>query len=218
MPQKWWLDPKVPMTSEANPGRSFCCKTRGPSRLLSTSRQRREDPCARELAEQDSTTERHENHPVRIATARSEAAPDSQAPHGGCRCPPCGLLHRIISARRDGHRIRGPRSLGAEEIFYCKGRKLPPVMRQVWAAFGRAGNSLPPAARRAIWRLIRTAFGTLPISPGAALAPARLSCGIRTVSGRRRRISSPSTQRLRSNWFPSDVAIAPHGQSLPYRR
>ena len=30
-------------------------------------------------------------------------------------------LHRIITARRDGQRIRGLRSLGADEISYCTG-------------------------------------------------------------------------------------------------
>ena len=32
-----------------------------------------------------------------------------------------GLLHRSITARRDGQRIRGLRSLGADEISYCTG-------------------------------------------------------------------------------------------------
>jgi len=34
-----------------------------------------------------------------------------------------GLLHRIINRVRDGHKIRGVKTLGADEISFLKGRK-----------------------------------------------------------------------------------------------
>lgn len=59
-----------------------------------------------------------------------------------------GLLHRIITARRDGHRIRGLRSLGADEISYCKGRKFATLVydleraRVVWVGAGKGRETI----------------------------------------------------------------------------
>ena len=38
------------------------------------------------------------------------------------------LLHRVITRTRDGHRIRGLRTVGVDEISYCKGRKFATIV------------------------------------------------------------------------------------------
>jgi transposase len=39
-----------------------------------------------------------------------------------------GLPHRTIERLREGHRIRGLRSIGVDEISYCQGRKFATVV------------------------------------------------------------------------------------------
>ncbi len=57
-----------------------------------------------------------------------------------------GLLLRSITARRDRHRIRGLRSLGADEISDCKGRTFATRVdnleraRVVWVGAGKTGK------------------------------------------------------------------------------
>ena len=58
------------------------------------------------------------------------------------------LLHRIIIRTRDGHAIRGLRSLGADEISYCKGRKFATMIydleraRVVWVGAGKGRETI----------------------------------------------------------------------------
>ena len=59
-----------------------------------------------------------------------------------------GLLHRSVTARRDGQRIRGLRRLGVEEIAYCKGRKFATRVydleraRVVWVGAGKGRETI----------------------------------------------------------------------------
>lgn len=72
------------------------------------------------------------------------------------------LLHRTIERLREGHRIRGLRSVGVDELAYCKGRKFATIVYDlerhcvVWVGKGKAvrrlicfsnGNSLPSNGR-----------------------------------------------------------------------
>lgn len=53
-----------------------------------------------------------------------------------------GLLHRILTLTRDGHRIRGVRTMGADEISYCKGRKFATIVYDLERA--RVVTARPP--------------------------------------------------------------------------
>ena len=77
-----------------------------------------------------------------------------------------GLLHRTIERLREGHRIRGLRSIGVDEISYCKGRKFATVVYDldrhcvVWVGKGKGRETidlffeqeLSPRQRSAITR------------------------------------------------------------------
>jgi len=58
------------------------------------------------------------------------------------------LLHRSITARRDGRRIRGLRSVGANEVSYCKARKFATLVydleraRVVWVGTGKRRETI----------------------------------------------------------------------------
>lgn len=58
------------------------------------------------------------------------------------------LLHRIITRVRDGHRIRGLVTLGADEISYCKGRKFATIVydldrsRVLWVGKGKGRETI----------------------------------------------------------------------------
>ena len=59
-----------------------------------------------------------------------------------------GLLHRTIERLREGHRIRGLRSMGVDEISYCKGRKFATVVYDldrhcvVWVGKGKGCETI----------------------------------------------------------------------------
>jgi len=58
------------------------------------------------------------------------------------------LLHRIIGRLREGHRIRALRSLGVDEISYCKGRKFATIVYDlerhcvVWVGRGKGRETI----------------------------------------------------------------------------
>ena len=58
------------------------------------------------------------------------------------------MLHRVITRLRDGHRIRGLKTIGIDEISYCKGHKYATIVydidlsRVVWAAPGKGRESI----------------------------------------------------------------------------
>ncbi len=58
------------------------------------------------------------------------------------------LLHRTIDRLREGHRIRGLRSVGVDEISYCKGRKFATVVYDldrhcvVWVGRGKGREAI----------------------------------------------------------------------------
>jgi transposase len=58
------------------------------------------------------------------------------------------LLHRIIERVRDGHAIRGLRTLGADEISFCKGRKFATIIydldraRVLWVGAGKGRETI----------------------------------------------------------------------------
>jgi transposase len=79
------------------------------------------------------------------------------------------LLHRTITRLREGHRIRGLRSIGVDEISYCKGKKYATVVYDlerhcvVWVGKGKG--------RATIDRFFREA-----LSPKQRMAVTRASC------------------------------------------
>ena len=58
------------------------------------------------------------------------------------------LLHRVIKRLRDGHRIRGLKTIGIDEISYCKGHKYATIVydidrsRVVWAGPGKGRETI----------------------------------------------------------------------------
>ena len=58
------------------------------------------------------------------------------------------MLHRVITRLRDGHRIRGLKTIGIDEISYCKGHKYATIVYDidrscvVWAATGKGRESI----------------------------------------------------------------------------
>lgn len=58
------------------------------------------------------------------------------------------LLHRIIHRVRDGHKIRGLKSVGIDEISYCKGRKFATIVydldraRVLWVGLGKGRKTI----------------------------------------------------------------------------
>ena len=58
------------------------------------------------------------------------------------------LLHRTINRIRDGHRIRGLKSIGIDEISYCKGHKYATIVynldqaRVVWVGQGKGRETI----------------------------------------------------------------------------
>lgn len=58
------------------------------------------------------------------------------------------LLHRIITRVRDGHKIRGLVTLGADEISFCKGRKFATLIydldrsRVLWVGLGKGRETI----------------------------------------------------------------------------
>ena len=58
------------------------------------------------------------------------------------------LLHRTIERLREGHRIRGLRSVGVDEISYCKGRKFATIVYDldrhcvVWVGKGKGRETI----------------------------------------------------------------------------
>ena len=58
------------------------------------------------------------------------------------------LLHRIITRVRNGHKIRGLITLGADEISFCKGRKFATIVydldraRVVWVGLGKGRETI----------------------------------------------------------------------------
>lgn len=58
------------------------------------------------------------------------------------------MLHRTITRIRDGHKIRGLKTLGVDEISYCKGRKFITVVydldrsRVVWVGKGKGRKTI----------------------------------------------------------------------------
>jgi transposase len=58
------------------------------------------------------------------------------------------LLHRVIKRLRDGHRIRGLKTIGIDEISYCKGHKYATIVydidlsRVVWAGPGKGREAI----------------------------------------------------------------------------
>ncbi len=58
------------------------------------------------------------------------------------------VLHRVINRLRDGHRIRGLRTIGIDEISYCKGRKYATVVYDierscvVWVGQGKGRETI----------------------------------------------------------------------------
>lgn len=57
-------------------------------------------------------------------------------------------LHRVINRLRDGHRIRGLRTIGIDEISYCKGRKFATIVYDierscvVWVGRGKGRETI----------------------------------------------------------------------------
>lgn len=66
------------------------------------------------------------------------------------------LLHRTIERLREGHRIRGLRSVGVDEISYCKGRKFATIVYDlerhcvVWVGKGKGRETIDSFFRRAL--------------------------------------------------------------------
>lgn len=58
------------------------------------------------------------------------------------------LLHRIITRVRDGHKIRGLVTLGADEVSFCKGRKFATLIydldrsRVLWVGLGKGRETI----------------------------------------------------------------------------
>ena len=58
------------------------------------------------------------------------------------------LLHRIITRVRDGHKIRGLVTLGADEVSFCKGRKFATLVydldrsRVLWVGLGKGRETI----------------------------------------------------------------------------
>ena len=58
------------------------------------------------------------------------------------------LLHRIINRVRDGHKIRGVKTLGVDEISFCKGRKYATIVydldraRVLWVGRGKGRETI----------------------------------------------------------------------------
>ena len=58
------------------------------------------------------------------------------------------LLHRIITKTRDGHKIRGLVTLGADEISFCKGRKFVTIIydldrsKVLWVGQGKGRQTI----------------------------------------------------------------------------
>ena len=58
------------------------------------------------------------------------------------------MLHRVIKRLRDGHRIRGLKTIGIDEISYCKGHKYATIVYDidrscvVWAGPGKGRESI----------------------------------------------------------------------------
>jgi transposase len=58
------------------------------------------------------------------------------------------LLHRIITRVRDGHKIRGLVTLGADEVSFCKGRKFATLVydldrsRVLWVGLGKSRETI----------------------------------------------------------------------------
>ena len=58
------------------------------------------------------------------------------------------LLHRTIERLREGHRIRGLRKVGVDEISYCKGRKFATIVYDldrhcvVWVGKGKGRETI----------------------------------------------------------------------------
>jgi len=58
------------------------------------------------------------------------------------------LLHRSITCLRSGHRIRGLKSIGIDEISYCKGHKYATVVYDldracvVWVGQGKGRGTI----------------------------------------------------------------------------
>lgn len=58
------------------------------------------------------------------------------------------LLHRIINRVRDGHKIRGVKTLGVDEISFCKGRKFATLVydldrsRVLWVGLGKGRETI----------------------------------------------------------------------------
>jgi transposase len=58
------------------------------------------------------------------------------------------LLHRIINRVRDGHKIRGLKTVGVDEISYCKGRKFATIVydldraRVLWIGMGKGRETI----------------------------------------------------------------------------
>ena len=58
------------------------------------------------------------------------------------------LLHRIINRVRDGHKIRGVKTLGVDEIAFCKGRKFATLVydldraRVLWVGQGKGRETI----------------------------------------------------------------------------
>jgi len=58
------------------------------------------------------------------------------------------LLHRIIKRVRDGHRIRGIKTLGVDEISFCKGRRFATLVydldraRVLWVGLGKGRETI----------------------------------------------------------------------------
>lgn len=58
------------------------------------------------------------------------------------------LLHRIINRVRDGHKFRGVKTLGVDEISFCKGRKFATLVydldraRVLWVGLGKGRETI----------------------------------------------------------------------------
>ncbi|MBA1444845.1 MAG: ISL3 family transposase [Gammaproteobacteria bacterium] len=58
------------------------------------------------------------------------------------------LLHRIINRMRDGHKIRGVKTLGVDEISFCKGRKFATLVYDLdrshilWVGLGKGRETI----------------------------------------------------------------------------
>lgn len=59
-----------------------------------------------------------------------------------------GLLHRVIQRVREGHKIRGVKTLGVDEISFCKGRKFATLVydldrsRVLWVGLGKGRETI----------------------------------------------------------------------------